>query len=89
MTEQTKGVDVRGTLYEAVERASNAMGLTDDAMQFESDGDDALVAVEELVAAARLLWVLSTSHPDDTPDWPEGWTWSRIESALTNFGGMP
>lgn len=44
-------------LREAVERASNAMGLTDDAMLFESDGEEALAAVAELIAKGN--WTIA------------------------------
>ncbi|MCW0413511.1 hypothetical protein NG831_06370 [Xanthomonas sacchari] len=40
-------------LREAVERASNAMGLTSDAQDFEEEAEDALSAVDDLIKASK------------------------------------
>ena len=75
----SESIDVLAVMDAALSRLWNSIPIrqvwTKDQLDADEQLKEARAAVAELIEAAEL------------PDWPAGWDWDRISSALSNVRG--
>ncbi|MPS36004.1 MAG: hypothetical protein E2593_12010 [Stenotrophomonas sp.] len=83
-------IDVLAALDAALHRLWDSVPVRQVWTMEQLDADEQLkearAAVAELIEAAEILRMLATSH-EEFPDWPAGWSWLRIDSAISRVRG--
>lgn len=86
----SESIDVLAVMDAALSRLWNSIPIrqvwTKDQLDADEQLKEARAAVAELIEAAELLRMLSTSH-EEFPEWPAGWSWLRIDSAISRVRG--
>lgn len=86
----SESIDVLAVMDAALSRLWNSIPIrqvwTKDQLDADEQLKEARAAVAELIEAAELLRMLATSH-EEFPDWPAGWSWLRVDSAISRVRG--